>query len=247
MGGAIDELEYNRAVVKGCLKSGVLAFVGDGASPEKYKLALQAIAEENGMGIPIFKPRSNNDEIIKRIKEAENAGAIAVGMDIDAVVFKTMEMKNQSVGPKSLSELKELISATKAPFILKGIMSAEDAVMAVEVGARCIIISNHGGRVLDEMPGSMDVIEEIVHEVKGKISILIDGGFRNGVDILKALALGADAVLIGRPMAIATVGMGAEGTAFYLKQLKRDLEKAMILTGCKTIKDIDKSIVRRMP
>ena len=246
MGGAIDELDYNRAVIKGCLKSGSLAFVGDGATPEKYKIGLQAVSEEKGLGIPIFKPRSDNGEIIKRIKAAEESGAIAVGIDIDAVVFKTMAMKNQSVGPKSLAQLKELVHSTKLPFILKGIMNVRDAVRAVEVGAFAIVISNHGGRILDEMVGTMDVLDEIVREVKGQIKIIIDGGFRNGVDVIKALAIGADYVLIGRPIAIAAIGMGVEGTAFYLRNIKREIELAMILTGCNSLEEISSDIVRRI-
>ncbi len=238
MGGAVDELEYNRAVVKGCLDAGTIAFVGDGATPDKYKIGIQALAENEGSGVPIFKPRSDNDEIIMRIKAAEKARAIAVGMDIDAVVFKTMAMKNQAVGSKSIQDLKQIVSSTEMPFIFKGIMNARDASLAVEAGAHAIIVSNHGGRVLDEMAGSMDVLEEIVREVKGRIRILIDGGFRTGVDVLKALALGADCVLIGRPLAIAAVGMGARGVSFYLANLKNELEQAMILTGCASVADI---------
>ena len=244
MGGAIDELEYNRAIVEGSIRSGVIGFVGDGASPEKYKIGLEAIAEFNGAGIPIFKPRSDNQEIIKRIKAAEKAGSVAVGMDIDAVVFKTMAMKNQAVGPKSFDELKEIISSTKLPFILKGIMNPYDAELALKAGAKGIIISNHGGRVLDEMAGSMDVIEEIVTLVGGKFPVLIDGGFRNGVDVLKALALGADAVSIGRPVAIAAVGMGSKGVSFYLDHIKQELQKAMILTGCKRLEEINRDIIK---
>ncbi len=246
MGGAIDELEYNIAVVEGCLSAGTLAFVGDGATPDKYKIGIEALAQYDGMGIPIFKPRAENEEIIKRIRAAEKAHAVAVGMDIDAVVFKTMAMKNQAVSPKSRDELRELISATQLPFILKGIMNVRDAALAVEAGAHAIIVSNHGGRVLDEMAGTMDVIEEIVREVKGYIRIMIDGGFRNGVDILKALALGAEYVLIGRPVGIAAVGMGAKGVSFYFDNLKKDLCKAMILTGCASVSDITPDIVRRI-
>jgi isopentenyl diphosphate isomerase/L-lactate dehydrogenase-like FMN-dependent dehydrogenase/biotin carboxylase len=246
LGGAIDELDYNRAVIRGCLLSNTLAFVGDGATPDKYKIGLQAISENQGKGIPIFKPRSNNDDIIMRIKAAEKAGAVAVGMDIDAVVFKTMAMKNQSVGPKSFSELTEIISSTKLPFFLKGIMNVKDATSAIKTGAYGIIVSNHGGRVLDEMMGSMDVLEQIKQEVKDDLIVIVDGGFREGVDILKALALGATAVLIGRPIAIAAVGMGSEGVSFYLNHLKKDLEKAMILTGCATIKDITSDIIKEV-
>lgn len=246
LGGAIDELEYNRAVVQGCLDSGTLAFVGDGASPEKYKIGLQALTEHKGAGIPIFKPRVSNKDIIKRIKAAEEAGALAVGIDIDAVVFKTMAMKNQQVGPKNLASLRELISSTDLPFILKGIMNPDDAQRAVDVGARAIIVSNHGGRVLDEMAGTADVIEEIVTAVNKQIPVIIDGGFRTGVDILKAIALGADLVLIGRPVAIAAVGMGAEGTSFYFNQLVGALKKAMILTGCSSLRDISRDLLRSL-
>ncbi|MEJ5360540.1 MAG: alpha-hydroxy-acid oxidizing protein [Spirochaetota bacterium] len=246
LGGAIDELDYNIAVVKGCMDAGTIAFLGDGADPEKYKIAMEALHQFGGMGIPIFKPRANNDEIIKRIKAAEKAGAVAVGMDIDAIVFKTMELKHQAVKPKSLSELKSILSSTHLPFILKGIMNPRDAAMAVEAGAHALVVSNHGGRVLDEMVGTMDVLEDIVREVRGHIHILIDGGFRTGVDILKALALGAEYVLIGRPVAIAAVGMGSEAVAYYLKTLQAELKKAMILTGCATINDITSDIVRKI-
>jgi isopentenyl diphosphate isomerase/L-lactate dehydrogenase-like FMN-dependent dehydrogenase/biotin carboxylase len=246
LGGAIDERDYNIAVVKGCMDAGTIAFLGDGADPEKYKIAMEALHQFGGMGIPIFKPRANNDEIIKRIKAAEEAGAVAVGMDIDAIVFKTMELKHQAVKPKSLSELKSILSSTHLPFILKGIMNPRDAAMAVEAGAHALVVSNHGGRVLDEMVGTMDVLEDIVREVRGHIHILIDGGFRTGVDILKALALGAEYVLIGRPVAIAAVGMGSEAVAYYLKTLQAELKKAMILTGCATINDITSDIVRKI-
>ncbi len=240
LGGAMDELFYNLAVVEGAIDSNSIAFVGDGASPEKYKIGLEAISKFDGNGIPIFKPRKDNKEIIKRIKAAENVGAKAVGMDIDAVVFKTMLSKQQEVSPKSLSELKEIISSTKLPFILKGIMCAEDAKNAVKAGADSIIVSNHGGRVLAGMAGSMDVLEEIVDAVGDKITVLVDGGFRDGTDVFKALALGADGVLIGRPIVMAAVGMESEGVTFYLNKIKSELRKTMILTGCKTVADITK-------
>ncbi|MDY6968415.1 MAG: alpha-hydroxy-acid oxidizing protein, partial [Spirochaetota bacterium] len=246
MGGAIDEFEYNRAVVKGSLDAGTVAFIGDGATPDKYKIGLKAVTEIDGFGIPIFKPRSDNEEIIKRIRAAEEVNVVAVGIDIDAVVFKTMSMKNQLVAPKSPEDLQYLISSTTLPFILKGIMNVQDAVHAVEAGAHGIIVSNHGGRVLDEMAGSMDVLEEIVSEVKGHIRIIIDGGFRTGVDILKALALGAEFVLIGRPVSVAAVGMRDKGVSFYFNTLKNELEKAMILTGCQNLEEINNDIVKRI-
>jgi isopentenyl diphosphate isomerase/L-lactate dehydrogenase-like FMN-dependent dehydrogenase len=246
MGGAMTEMEYASAVIKGCLDAGSIGWVGDGASPEKYKTGLQAIEQFTGNGIAIFKPRASTIDIIKRIRAAEKAGVIAVGLDIDAVVFKTMELKGQTVGPKSLSELKDIIQSTSLPFILKGIMHPKDAEMAVKAGAHAIVVSNHGGRVLDQMRGTMDILPSIVRAVKGEMRVLIDGGFRNGVDILKGIASGADAVLIGRPVAIAAVGMEDQGVAFYIRELQKELKKAMILTGCASIADINAESIFRM-
>ncbi|MCL1911367.1 MAG: alpha-hydroxy-acid oxidizing protein [Leptospirales bacterium] len=242
MGGAMDELEFCRAMVNGAIEAGTIAFVGDGASPDKYKIGLKAVAEAGGVAIPIFKPRAEA-EIIKRLKAAEDAGAIAAGMDIDAIVFKTMEMRNQQTGPRGVESLARLISSTKLPFILKGIMTAQDAVNAAEAGAWAIVVSNHGGRVLDEMPGAMDVLESISAAVKGRLRILVDGGFRSGVDIIKAAALGADAVLIGRPPAIAAVGLGARGVRHFFNSLESELKKAMMLAGIPSVSAISEDAV----
>lgn len=238
MGGALTERQYADAVVNGALRAGTIPFVGDGASPEKYRVGISAIEKSGVRGIAIFKPRANNADIFQRIQEAEKAGLAAVGLDIDAVVFKTMELKGQGVGPKSYDELREIISSTKLPFILKGIMDPRDAESAVKAGARAIIVSNHGGRVLDQMRGSMDVLRDIATAVKGNCSILIDGGFRSGADVFKGLALGADAILIGRPITIAAVGMEADGVVHYLDEIRKDLVKTMVLTGCANIGEI---------
>lgn len=246
MGGAMDEYEYNQAVIAGCRDAGIIAMAGDGASPEKYKIGTAAINECNGHGIAIFKPRTSNEDIFKRIKSAEEAGAKAVGIDIDAAVFRTMALKNQAVSAKDTKALKEIVSSTKLPFILKGIMNVKDAELAAEVGASAIVVSNHGGRVLDQMPGSADVLREIASVVKGKVTIMVDGGFRNGEDIIKGMALGADIILIGRPVAIAAVGMGARGVSYYLNSIRQELEHSMILTGCSNLAEIDYDLLRKV-
>ena len=245
LGGGMDEKDYAQAVLDGCIESGTLAMVGDGASPKKYLIGLEAIQSRGGLGIPIFKPREYNMEIVKRFKAAEDAGALAVGIDIDAASFKTMTMKGQAVGPKSVKELQELRSFLSVPFILKGIMNVESALAAMEAGADAIVVSNHGGRVMDTMPGTADVLPEIANAVAGRVKILVDGGIREGIDILKMLALGADAVMIGRPVCIAAFGAGQEGVSFYLNQKKDELAKAMVLTGCASIDQIDPSIIFR--
>ncbi len=245
LAGGMDEKDYAEAVLDGCLGCGTLGMVGDGASPKKYLIGLEVIRNRGGLGIPIFKPREYNGDIIKRFKAAEDAGAVAVGIDIDAVSFKTMTMKGQSVGPKTIEELQELKSGLSVPFILKGIMNVESALAAIEAGADAIVVSNHGGRVMDFMPGTADVLPEIAHAVGGRVKVLVDGGIREGVDILKMLALGADAVMIGRPVCIAAFGAGQEGVEFYLNEKRGELKKAMILTGCVSINKIDPSVIAR--
>jgi isopentenyl diphosphate isomerase/L-lactate dehydrogenase-like FMN-dependent dehydrogenase len=113
----------------------------------------------------------------------------------------------------------------------------------MEAGAAGIVVSNHGGRVLDHTPGTAEVLPEIVAAVKGRLRILVDGGIRSGVDVLKMLALGAEAVLVGRPITIASVGGGAEGVTLLLNQYADDLRTSMIYTGCKSLADITPDIL----
>ncbi len=243
MNNAIDEFEYDKIVVDAFRDIGSIAMVGDGADPQQYLIGLKAIEEADGWGIPIFKPRAEQNEIIKRIKKSEEKGCIAVGCDVDAACFVTMKIKNQPVSPKSPKDLKELIKSTKLPFIVKGIMTKEDAILAFEAGASGIVVSNHGGRVLDDMPGTLNVLQEIVKAVKGRGIILVDGGIRSGRDVFKCIALGADAVLIGRPVAIAAVGGGVEGVKFIINRMIEELNETMILTGSPNLKRIPDNAV----
>ena len=113
-------------------------------------------------------------------------------------------------------------------------MCVEDALAAREAGAAAIVVSNHGGRVLDHTPGTAEVLPEIARAVRHDLVVLADGGVRRGVDVVKMLALGAHAVLVGRPLAIGAMGGGAEGVRLTLEQIRNELKVAMILTGCAT-------------
>lgn len=126
---------------------------------------------------------------------------------------------------------------------MKGIMTVEDALMAVEAGVDAIVVSNHGGRVLDCTPGACEVLPKIADAVKGKVTILADGGVRTGLDVLKMIGLGADAVLIGRPFVTASFGGATDGVETYVNKLQSELSSSMILTGCQTIKDIDGKVI----
>ena len=148
--------------------------------------------------------------------------------------------KHDGYGWKDIKEIKKL---TRLPIVLKGIQCAEDAKMAVESGANAIWVSNHGGRQLDTVPATIEVLEEWVKAVEGKIEVYFDGGVRRGTDVLKALALGAQAVFIGRPQLWGLACNGQKGVEDVINILNKELKKAMILTDCKNIKEITKEKV----
>ena len=242
MGGKLTEREYITSVVDGCLKNDIYPMVGDTALDEFLIENLRVLKEFDGNGIVFIKPWENSD-IKRKIKLAEETGAFAIGVDIDACGLVTLSMHGKIVEPKSVEAIKDLKASTKLPFILKGIMTKEDALMAVEAGVDAIVVSNHGGRVLDYTPGVCDVLEDIAKAVKGKLIVLADGGVRTGVDVVKMLGLGADGVLIGRPFVTASFGGLSEGVDMYVKKLINELESTMILTGCKDIKSIDDKVI----
>ena len=148
-------------------------------------------------------------------------------------------MVNKSVA--DLKKMKEM--AGGIPLIVKGVLTVEGARKCVEAGADAIVVSNHGGRVLDDALSTIEVLPEIAAAVKGQITILVDGGFRTGLDVFKALALGADGVLIGRPLALAAVGGGKEGVRLTLDKIRSELRETMIMSGCSTIAEITRSHV----
>jgi len=136
-----------------------------------------------------------------------------------------------------------LIAQTKLPLLFKGIMHPDDAVKAVDTGAAGVVVSNHGGRVLDTAPTTLSVLSDVLAAVNGAVPVLVDGGIRRGTDILKACALGATAVMIGRPYIHALATAGALGVAHLIRLLREELEIAMALTGCATLDDIHRDIL----
>jgi 4-hydroxymandelate oxidase len=127
--------------------------------------------------------------------------------------------------------------------VLKGIVSPADAQAAIDHGAAAVIVSNHGGRALDTLPATIDALPRVADAVAGRIPLLLDGGIRRGTDVLKALALGARAVLIGQPCIHGLAVGGAAGVAHVLGLLRAELEVAMTLTGCRTLAEIDRSVI----
>ncbi|KAM2859786.1 hypothetical protein COP2_025161 [Malus domestica] len=137
-----------------------------------------------------------------------------------------------------------LKSITNLPILIKGVLTHEDARKAMEVGVAGIVVSNHGARQLDYTPATISVLEEVVHAVGGKIPVLFDGGIRRGTDVFKALALGAQAVLVGRPVVYGLAANGKQGVKRVIEMLKDEFELTMALSGCPRIRDITRSHVR---
>ncbi|SMP67797.1 alpha-hydroxy-acid oxidizing protein [Anoxynatronum buryatiense] len=233
---SLNDLTYNEHMVAGCREAGIMAFTGDGAKMEYYEGPLKIIQDNEGVGAPTIKPW-DNAMALQKIRMAEAHGVTALAMDVDAAGLVLLAMAGTPVYNKSVEELKELCDSTALPMILKGIMTPAGALKALEAGAAGIVVSNHGGRVMDDAPSTIEVLPAIAEAVKGKLTIFIDGGFRSGEDILKALALGADAVLIGRPFAVAAYGGGTEGVRVYAEKIGQELKEAMIMTGCHSLAD----------
>lgn len=243
MGGKVSEEDYIRAVIKGSKNAGIIPMVGDSAFKSFIEDNLKVLKEEEVSGIPFIKPW-NSEELFLRIDMAMESNPLAIGVDIDSAGLDTLKMHGQRVDPKSLSELKMIRDHIKVPFIIKGIMTAEEANLALLAGADAIVVSNHGGRVLDHTPSTVSVLRDIAHAVSGRCRIFVDGGVRSGVDVFKMLALGADAVLIGRPFAQYAIGGEEEAVELYAKKIYSELKGAMLLTGCQDLKAIKDSLGR---
>jgi methylmalonyl-CoA mutase cobalamin-binding subunit len=247
MGGKVSEEDYIEAVINGCIGQGILGGVGDGVPDFIHEAGYAAIKAHGGAGIPFIKPWEES-ELNAKLQKALETGADILGMDVDAAGLVTLKLMGRPVTPKPPEQLRELIARLpQIKFILKGIMTPADALAAAEAGVHAIVVSNHGGRVLEHAPGAAEVLPGIARAVKGRLTILADGGVRSGGDALKLLALGADAVMIGRPIAVAAMGGLQEGVETYLQQIRSELESAMVLTGTASVTSVSPEILMPMP
>ncbi|MDR3579248.1 MAG: alpha-hydroxy-acid oxidizing protein [Oryzomonas sp.] len=242
--GKVTEEEYAEGIIAGCAKAGTMGFAADGIEDplSVYETRLKIVARYKGQALAQVKPRTQA-EIIKRVRLLEAAGVPAFAIDIDSAGRAARALPGQTVEPKTLKQLREIAKSTKLPFLIKGVMTPEEALMALEAGAAGIVVSNHGGRVLDHTPGTSQVLPAIADKVKGRMIILADGGVRYGADVLKLLALGANAVLVGRPLLRGSVGGGAVGVALMLNKLRDELVVSMTLTGTADVKKVSRNIL----
>ncbi len=245
MQSAITEDEYTNAVIEGAKECNIMGTTGDGVPDIIHESGFRAITEAEGYGIPFIKPWKDA-EFNQKFEKALKTNCPAIGMDIDAAGLITLALQGRPVSPKSIEELTKIVTMAHEngkKFILKGVMTVEDAQNAVKAGCDAIVVSNHGGRVLDYTPGTAEVLPKIAKAVKGKITIIVDGAIRDGFDILKMLALGADAVMIGRPYSVAAVGGLKEGVVTYTNLLKNQLTQAMVLTGTQKASEVSSSVI----
>ena len=173
---AYTDMTYNDVLVRACAENGIAAFTGDGTNPTVMEMATKAIGAANGCGVPTIKPW-NIDTIKEKMAEAKASGCFAVAMDVDAAGLPFLKNMTPPAGSKSVAELAEIVKLAERPFIVKGVMTVKGALKAKEAGAAAIVVSNHGGRVLDQCPATAEVLPEIAAALKGTgVKILVDGG-----------------------------------------------------------------------
>ena len=243
-GEKYDDLAYNNLLVDACAKGGIAAFTGDGTNAKVMEGATAAIKAAGGLGIPTVKPW-NLETIREKMELVKASGSFAVAMDIDGAGLPFLKNLTPPAGSKTEDELREVAEMAGVPFIIKGIMTRRGALKAKDAGAAAIVVSNHGGRVLDQCPATAEVLEDIVEAVGGRMKILVDGGLRSGVDVFKALAMGADGVLLGRPFVTAVYGGAGEGVQCYIDKIGGELEDTMRMCGANTISDISRDMIFR--
>ncbi len=179
MGGKISEEEYINAVISGCKARNIMGCTGDGVPEFIHLTGFNAIKESGGHGVPFIKPWEDR-ELYEKLDAAKQTGAHVVGMDIDAAGLITLRKMGRPVSPKPLEKLTEIVKKSGLRFILKGIMTPDEALMAIDAGVDGIVVSNHGGRVFDCTPATVQVLPDIAAVTREKTTLLVDGALLSG-------------------------------------------------------------------
>ncbi len=227
-------------MAKGAKASNAVMWTGMGDEAE-----LEAITATGAKTIKIIKPHSDNNIIFKRIEHAEKCGVLALGMDIDHSFNNKGDFDNVLGFPmsgKTLDEIKEFVNATKLPFIIKGVLSEKDTYKCLEAGVKGIVISHHHG-IIDYAVPPLMVLPKIAKMVNRSIPIFVDCGIASGIDVFKALALGADAVSVGRTLIPHLNKDGADGVRNIIEEMTKELAGVMARTCSKDIASIDASVI----
>ncbi len=227
-------------MAKGAHAANAVNWAGMGDEAE-----LDAITATGARTIKIIKPYADNDYIFHRIEHAEQCGALAVGMDVDHSFAGNGQPDNVlglQMAPKSLEDIKSFVKATKLPFIIKGVLSEQDAYKCLEAGVRGIVVSHHHGIMNYAVPPLM-ILPKIAKMINRRIPIFVDCGVSSGMDAFKALALGADAVSAGRIIMEPLREKGAEGVKNQIKKMTEELAGVMARTCSPDIRHIDPSVI----
>jgi isopentenyl diphosphate isomerase/L-lactate dehydrogenase-like FMN-dependent dehydrogenase len=225
---------------KGLKAAGVVMWAGMGDEAE-----LEAITATGARTIKIIKPYADNKDIFKKIEHAQKCGCIAVGIDTDHAFNRKGEydiVHNLHMRPKSFDEIREFVKAAKLPFIIKGVLSEQDAYKCLDAGVRGIVVSHHHGHIDYSLP-PLRILPAIVRIVRKQIPVFVDCSIDRGMDAFKALALGADAVCAGRVIMPPLGAEGAEGVRKLIVEMTEELAGAMAATGSKDIRHIDPTLI----
>lgn len=237
----INETDFMQAILTGCAASGSIGACGDSYDTSSGYLAANAI--QTTSGIAVIKPRSL-EEVEVRISElVQTNNIVAIGIDLDGVTG--MMLEDGKVSKKNTDDLRHIRKLFQGPMFLKGILSVEDALLAYDTGFDGISVSAHGGRAADRAPAPAYILPAIAKAVKGKMTIIADGGIRDGFDAFVYLALGADAVMVGRTVLYGAVGAGAEGVSMVINKLTADLSRAMLMADCRDISSIKSTVIEK--
>lgn len=232
-------------IARGVDRAGALMMLGIGGSAE-----LQKSIDLGAKVVKMIKPYQTTDLIYKKLREAEERGCVAVGMDIDHFYGRLVRDKvdrDDLFGPQSTDEIRQVISESKLPFIIKGVLSKTDAEKAYQIGASAIMVSNHGSASIDFTVPSMMALPRISESFGKKLTILVDTGFKTGNDVLKALAFGAEAVGFASSMLLACAADGAAGVELLIHRITAELRRTMAATGCASTSAVDRSIIVPSP
>lgn len=232
-------------IARGVSNAGSLMILGIGGSPE-----LQSAIDTGAPVVKMVKPYRRTELIYEKVRDAEERGCVAVGMDIDHFYGRLAGdrvERTELFGPQPTEELRQLISQTKLPFIIKGVLSVSDAEKAVQLGASAIVVSSHGSSSIDFTVPAMIALPQIVDSVSDKLTVLIDTGFKTGNDVLKALAFGAKGIGFASSMLLAWGADGSDGVELLINQITAELRRTMAATGCPNLSAINRSIIAQMP
>ncbi|UCB45901.1 MAG: alpha-hydroxy-acid oxidizing protein [Spirochaetota bacterium] len=232
--GLYSEKEYNRILLQGAKRSGTIGCISQMEYEEEVNdidYLINPIKDAYGHGIPFFDPYCGENTTLKNIEKAFQAGVKVCGL--------TLDLKD-SPGATLIDEywLSDIIKKAPVPVIIKGVLTTDNVVKAMDAGAKGIVLSNRGGRILSSLPSGIEVVKDVRSSCGNNLLIIVDGGIRNGEDMFKALSQGADLVMIGRPIFIALAAKEEEGVSFYIDKIKRDFITTMLVSGAKTVKDI---------